>query len=167
MKRFAAYLLVLLALPALLLVPAAAAGAPAAAPAAPTTLVVNGRTLDLQGLPRALYWENSSVMIPLRKTAEALGETVTWDSDLRAARVEDSVQSALLRDRSASVEWTGKLQVINLSRTTDLPAPAVIWSGYTYVPASFFEELFNTVTVSGTTVTVAPIVYTLDDGAAA
>ena len=35
-------------------------------------------------------------------------------------------------------------------------AETVIYDGYTFVPAEFFEEFFNDVGVEGNTVTIAP-----------
>ena len=147
--------LILLAIPAL-----AVSAAPAAVP---YSLIVNGKTLDLSDLPRPVYESASgSVMIPLRKTAEALGLSVQWLGDEQCAFVEDSVQSARVFDGSASVRWTGKLKIIDLTRDTTMTAPALLFKGYTYVPAQLFEEFFNTVSVSNGVVTVEPNVYTID-----
>lgn len=126
------------------------------------TLTVNGSALDLSTLPRPLYKDGSTVMVSLRKTAEALGLTVTWLPSEKGMQVEDSVQSATLHSGSTAVKWTGKLKIIDLSRDTELASAAVIWSGYTYVPAEFFEEFFCTVSTAGGAVDIAPIVYTLD-----
>ena len=163
MKKTRSFLSLLLVLT--MLCPAALAAEPAGKSAAPVSysLKVNGQTPDLSDLPRPIYEEDGSVMIPLRKTAEALGLTVAWRADLHAAQVEDSVQSALVQDGSAAADFTGKLTVINLTREETMPAAARIFQGYTYVPASYFEWFFNDVTVSGTAVSVDPIVYYLDN----
>jgi hypothetical protein len=147
---------VLAALLALLL-PAQAAAVPAPAP---LTLTVNGQVV--QDLPRPLYKADGCVMVPLRKTAEALGYAVCWNYTLHGAQVDDSVQSALVKDGSRTVAWTGELKIIDLTRETELESAAVVLDGHTYVPARFFEELFNTVEVTDSGVTISPNVYTID-----
>lgn len=155
MKKYLAVLLTLALLAGALVLPAQAVS-----PA--WTLTVNGKAMDLSALPAPVREENGTVMIPLRLTAEALGLTVTWLPEEKAARVEDSVQSALIRFGSADVAWTGKLKVINLSRDTAMDAPAAVVRGVTYVPARLFEEYFCTVSIGSGTVDVEPIVYTVD-----
>ena len=45
------------------------------------TLTVNGTEIDLSDLPRAIYESDGHIMIPLRKTADALGYRVEGRGD--------------------------------------------------------------------------------------
>jgi len=134
----------------------------AAAAGAGRSLTVNGKTLDLSDLPRQVWEEDGCVMIPLRRTAEALGCTVSWLPEERCARVEDSIQSVAVRAGSAEAGWVGKLTVINLTRTETMDAKAVILEGTTYVPAKLFEGFFDQVTVGEACVSVMPGICTPD-----
>ena len=73
MKRFISIILAA----AVVLVSAAAVLADGTA----YTLTVNGADIDLSDLPRAIYESDGHIMIPLRKTAEALGYRVEWDAE--------------------------------------------------------------------------------------
>lgn len=53
------------------------------------TLTVNGAVIDLSDLPRAIYESDGHIMIPLRKTAEALGCRVEWDAETGNITVDD------------------------------------------------------------------------------
>lgn len=151
MKKFFAFLL------ALSVVFSLSAAAFAAEEPAAYTLVLSGQTLDLRELPAAPYAEGDTVMVPLRKVAEALGYSVGWDAKTGAITVEDAyTQKAFLYNESAAVVFEGKLQIIDLSRTIENAVPTVIHDGCTYVPAEFFREFFNDVAVDGTVITIAP-----------
>lgn len=121
------------------------------------TIVVGGQALDLGDLPCAPYWEGDTLMVPLRKIAEALGYQVDWDPETGAVTVEDAyVQKAVLFDGTEQVVFEGKLQIINMDREVSAAAKTVIHSGYTYVPLEFFQEFINDTAVDGTVITVAP-----------
>lgn len=156
MKKFLAGILAAISLISMK-IPAYAAevNTPEAAPA--YTILVGEQPLDLRDLPYAPYKEGSTVMVPLRKIAEALGYQVSWDSDTGAITVEDTyVQKATLFDGTEKVVFEGKLQIINMSREVENAVKTVIHDGCAYVPLEFFQEFFNDTTVEGTTVTVAP-----------
>jgi hypothetical protein len=129
--------------------------------AAPVALTVGGKAVDTSGL-RQVYVHNGTVMVPFRKTAQALGYTVSWNGRLHCAQAEDSIQSVRVSDGSAAANWTGKLTVINLTRQTGLAEKAVIVQGVTYVPAALFEGFFNDVTTTGSTVDISPQMAYLD-----
>lgn len=151
MKKFLAVILTL-STALSLSVAAFAAEEPAA-----YTLVLSGQHLDLGDLPMAPYMEGDTVMVPLRKIAEALGYSVGWDAETGSITVEDAyTQKAFLSNESAVAVFESKLQIIDLSRTIETAAPTVIHGGCTYVPAEFFREFFNDVAVDGTVITIAP-----------
>ena len=102
-------------------------------------------------------------MIPLRKTAEALGYRVEWDAETGNITVDDDyIQGAHLHSGTAKAVFTGHLKVIDMSREVENAVETVIYEGYTYVPADFFEEFFNDVVVDGMSVSVAPETVELD-----
>ena len=129
------------------------------------TLTVNGAEIDLSDLPRAraIYESDGHIMIPLRKTAEALGYRVEWDAETGNITVDDDyIQGAHLHSGMAKAVFTGHLNVIDMSREAENSAETVIYDGYTYVPTEFFEEFFNDVTVDGMNISVSPSMAELD-----
>ena len=65
------------------------------------TLTVNGTEIDLSDLPRAIYESDGHIMLPLRKTAEALGYRVEWDAETGNITVDDDyIQGAHLPQRN-------------------------------------------------------------------
>ena len=158
MKRLVSAALVLTCLGAL---PCAAAEEAADTPVntaeAAYTLVVNGKTLDTGALPRAPYYDDGVLMVPLRIVAEALGYKVGWDEATGAITVDDEyIQAATLYEGTAEVSFTGHLKVISMTYDWTNDAPTVIHDGYTYVPLSFFERFFNDATVDGVLISVSP-----------
>ena len=127
------------------------------------TLTVNGAVIDLSDLPRAIYEIDGHIMIPLRKTAEALGYRVEWDAETGNITVDDDyIQGAHLHSGTTKAVFTGHLKVIDMSREVENSAETVIYDGYTYVPAEFFEEFFNYVAVDGMNISVSPSMAELD-----
>ena len=154
--------LLCLALMCALLVPALAAPAQSEAITITTVGVSGEKTLDTSALPLAPYYAGETLMLPLRLVGEALGLTVRWDRELHAAVIEDSCQSAAVGSGSVLARFTGKLEIIDMTRGVTMAAPAYITGGCTYVPAALFEELFCTVTVDGANVRVEMNMATLD-----
>lgn len=127
------------------------------------TLTVNGTDIDLSDLPRAIHENDGHIMIPLRKTAEALGYRVEWDAETGNITVDDDyIQGAVLHSGTTKVVFTGHLKVIDMSREVENAVETVIYEGYTYVPADFFEEFFNDVTVDGMSISVETSTVELD-----
>lgn len=149
---------VLLALAAALTL-SAPAGAADSAAAEGFSIAVGweGTELDLSGLPRQPYTEDGTMMVPLRRVAEALGYLVDWDPETGAITIDDDyIQSATLFGGSARVTFEGKLKVIDLSREVDLAEAAVIYDGCTFVPLEFFAEFLNDVKVEENVISVSP-----------
>lgn len=118
-------------------------------------IVVEDEFIDLTDLPCLPYYEGDTLMVPLRKIAEALGYQVGWDAKSGAITVEDRyVQKATLFNGRDMVVFEGKLQIINMSREVQNAVKTTIHDGYTYVPLAFFDEFFNDTAVEGTTITV-------------
>lgn len=127
------------------------------------SLLVNGNELALDDLPTEPYIEGETVMVPLRKIAEALGYNVTWDYDTQSVTVDDdSIQKATLKNRSCEAVFEGHLKVINMSRTIENERETVVRDGYTYVPLAFFREFLNETIVENGVISVSPQMCELD-----
>lgn len=127
------------------------------------SLLVNGNELTLDDLPAEPYIEGETVMVPLRKIAEALGYNVTWDYDTQSVTVDDdSIQKATLKNRSREAVFEGHLKVINMSRTIENERETVVRDGYTYVPLEFFREFLNETIIENGVISVSPQMCELD-----
>lgn len=94
------------------------------------TLTVNGTDIDLSDLPRAIYESDGHIMIPLRKTAEALRYRVEWDAETGNITVDDNyIQGAHLHSGTTKAVFTGHLNVIDMSRKVENSAETVIYDG--------------------------------------
>lgn len=120
-------------------------------------IMVNDQILDLSNLPLAPYEEGGAVMVPLRKISEALGYKVDWNSETAMITIDDGyIQKAVLFNKTATVTFEGRLQVINVSREIENVVETTIHDGCTYVPLEFFVEFFNDVTVENMTIKISP-----------
>lgn len=147
----------------LALLPALAEAAEAVEETKSFSLLVNGNELTLDDLPAEPYIEGETVMVPLRKFAEALGYNVTWDYDTQSVTVDDdSIQKATLKNRSREAVFEGHLKVINMSRTIENERETVVRDGYTYVPLEFFREFLNETIVENGVISVSPQMCELD-----
>lgn len=127
------------------------------------SLLVNGNELALDDLPAEPYVEGETVMVTLRKIAEALGYNVTWDYDTQSVTVDDDyIQKATLKNRSCEAVFEGHLKVINMSRTIENARETVVRDGYTYVPLEFFREFLNETIVENGVISVSPQMCELD-----
>ena len=122
--------------------------------------------LDLSGLPCEPYYEGTTLMVPLRLIAEALGYTVSWNAVSGAITVDDDyIQDVTLYDGSAAAAFSSHLKVIDMSRELELEQRVRVIKGYTFVPLAFFSEFFNDVSCANGVIAVAPSVCELDVGA--
>lgn len=128
----------------------------------PIILTVNGVKIDLEKLPAEPFYEEKSLMVPLRLVGEGLGYKVDMDMESGEITIEDSVQKASLYNGSKKADFKGKLKIIDLSREIENSQNTVIINGYTYVPIEFFEEFFNIVAVDENKADISPQVYQID-----
>jgi len=118
---------------------------------------VNHNLLDISDLSKQLYYDDGMLMVPLRRVSEALGYTVSWDSETGAITVDDNyIQKAVLYNGTADAVFDDNLKVIDISRTVKNCAETVIYDGCTFVPADFFKEFFNDVVFSGNCIFISP-----------
>ena len=113
-----------------------------------------------------IYEEKGAYMVPLRVVSEGLGYTVTWDGEKRVATADMSIAALSAVPGSTTYGRKGKLKVINLTQDFTYGAPAQIIDGRMYVPAEFFRDLFNNVTITDSVLTIAPQRAYLDGDAA-
>jgi len=97
--------------------------------------------IDFSDLPLNVFADGESLMIPLRKTAEALGFTVSWDSSNDTITVMNGDNGVVLMGGDMMIS------VIQGDLMTDgaLSAAPQIHQGCTYVAADFFELFGKTV----------------------
>lgn len=160
MKKFMAVVCAVLAA-SMLSVPTLAADEQAIEPA--YSIVVSGKTLELDDLPLAPYREGDTVMVPLRVIGEALGYIVDWDAESGAITIDDDyIQKATLFDGTSAVVFERRLKIIDMSREIENSVKTVVHDGYTYVPFEFFREFFNDAEIEGSVITIAPSMCQLD-----
>lgn len=130
-------------------------------------LIVSGKAVDTSDLPAPVHNKNGVVMVPLRRTAEALGYTVTWDAAARRTRVDMSIAYMYFTPGMKEYERIGKLKNININYLYEFGAPPELIEGVLYVPAKVFTAFYNDVSVAGNAVSILPQVsYTLMGGPA-
>lgn len=160
MKKFIAIICAVLAA-SMLSVPTLALDEQTTEPA--YSIVVSGKTLELDDLPLAPYREGETVMVPLRMIGEALGYIVDWDAESGAITIDDDyIQKATLFDGTSAVVFERRLKIIDMSREIENSVKTVVHDGYTYVPFEFFREFFNDAEIEGSVITIAPSMCQLD-----
>ena len=80
-------------------------------------IYVENRKLDTAGLPAPAFKKGRTVLLPLRKVADALGYTLTWLPEKRTARMDMSIASMDFQDGVSTYRRRGKLQIIDLDQT--------------------------------------------------
>ena len=96
----------------------------------PLTLQVNGTSLEAP----APWQDGTTIMVPLRAVAEALGYTVRWYPETEEVRVGPGISVTIGQDRYVYM----KTPLISLGT-----AP-VLKNGVTWVPLNFFPEVLRT-----------------------
>lgn len=101
---------------------------------------INGAALELGD--SKVFVRNGNVMVPLRKTAEALEFTITWESKNSTAtidngKVKTNIQIGFDNYYSESSSQNGLSQAIQYGT-----APMLI-NGDTYIPAQMYNLLFD------------------------
>ncbi len=92
-------------------------------------ILVNGRPLNLSVSPVLL---NGRLLVPLRAISEALGASVTWNSENQEVLISSGQANVRLKIGSRKAYANGQ-QII-------LDVPAQILKGYTFVPLRFISE---------------------------
>lgn len=116
-------------------------------------LLANGKEVTLS---KPMYFEENTLMVPLRAASEALGYTVGWDAETGAITVEDEyIQKATLYNGSNEVTFKGKEKMVTMDRKVENTKATVIHDGTTFVPIGFFTEFTNDVNVNAQTAHIA------------
>lgn len=98
--------------------------------------------------------ENGVVMVPLRKTAEALGFKVTWNGKENSVHLTNgTVQTSVALGQDSYYTATALKDAVGMSAPSPLGAAAYEKNGTSWVPAELFNLLLegNPVTLKGTT----------------
>ncbi len=107
--------------------------------------------------------EENVVMVPLRITSEQLGYRVHWNSKQQYISLDAPYQIISLKENARDIHVANDFQAIPLAGDFTLDSEVVKKQGVTYVPATFFERLFNTVEIGQQSVTIAvSVAYTTD-----
>ena len=118
------------------------------------TVTINGKALDLTGVPAAVYTDNGNTMVPLRRVAETLGYKVSWDAKNQCATIEDDdvrLPVTLGTDCYASES----VKAIGMTAPQSYGSKAVLLGGgTTYVPAKAFELMYVNVADKDGAVTI-------------
>ncbi|MBQ8510615.1 MAG: copper amine oxidase N-terminal domain-containing protein [Clostridia bacterium] len=125
---------------------------------------VRGTELDTGNLPFAAYAvgeDESTLMVPLRIISESLGYIVTWDETSATITVDAGIQTLYLTPDTMSASFVGMLDGTDISRIVELPFPATIHDGHTYVPLMLFEYFFVSIFRNDSSVTIFPLLSDL------
>ena len=130
------------------------AGAFAAGSAKTPTVYVNGKALDMNGIPVAAYTDNGNTMVPLRRVAESLGYKVSWDAANKCAVIEDDdVRLPIYLNQDSYASSSKK--AIGMTAPQSYGSKATILKdGYTFIPAKAFELMYVAVTDKDGVVTI-------------
>lgn len=89
----------------------------------------------------APFEENGTVMVPVRKTAEALGFTVTWDGEHKGVKLDNGEVNTIIYIGTDSY-YMASSTAIGMSAPESLGAAPVLKASVTYAPASLFGVLY-------------------------
>lgn len=102
-------------------------------------------------------------MVPALETAEALGYINEYDASLGRLIIDDDyIQKAALFKGSNEAFFDGRLKVIDMTRENILNGKTEERDSTIYVSSDLFEEFFNTVTVSGSSIDISPSMCGID-----
>lgn len=119
-------------------------------------LLVQGRAVDTSDLPAPAHNKDGVVMVPLRRTAEALGYTVAWDQNTKQTKVDMSIAYMYFAPKMKDYERIGKLRNININHMYEFGASPELIEGVLYVPAEVFTAFYNDVSIAGNEVSILP-----------
>jgi len=115
---------------------------------------INGAKLDLGSLK--IYKMNNTIIVPLRKTAEALGFKVIWNDQDKSTELDnDVVKTNLVISEDSYYMCSSK--AIGMSAPTSLGVAPIIIGDTMYVPVKLYNILYcneNTVVMKDNTITI-------------
>lgn len=104
------------------------------------SITLNGTSLDLHDLEITVH--NGNVMIPLRKVAEALGFTITWEGSTSTANIDNGTIKTSLQVGFDNYYKASSTR-LGLSKPIQYGTPPMLIEGNVYVPAQLFNLLFS------------------------
>lgn len=118
-------------------------------------VTADGKTLDFgKDVP---FTENGVIMVPVRKTAEALGFTVTWDGEHKGVKLDNGEVNTIIYIGTDSY-YMASSTAIGMSAPESLGAAPVLKDSVTYAPAGLFGVLYcnkDAVKVDGNLITIS------------
>lgn len=118
-------------------------------------VTADGKTLDFgKDVP---FTENGVIMVPVRKTAEALGFTVTWDGEHEGVKLDNGEVNTIIYIGTDSY-YMASSTAIGMSAPESLGAAPVLKDSVTYAPADLFGVLYcnkDAVKVDGNLITIS------------
>lgn len=106
---------------------------------APYEVTVDGKTLDFgKDVP---FTDNGVIMVPVRKTAEALGFTVTWDGEHKGVKLDNGEVNTIIYIGTDSY-YMASSTAIGMSAPESLGAAPVLKDSVSYAPAGLFGVLY-------------------------
>jgi Copper amine oxidase N-terminal domain len=89
-----------------------------------------------------IFVQNGNVMIPLRKTAEALGFTITWNENNSTATIDNGDVKTDIQIGFDNYYKQSSSQ-IGLTQAKQLGTAPMLIDGITYIPAQMYNLLFS------------------------
>lgn len=102
------------------------------------SLNVNDKPVSLGDL--TIYKEGSTLMVPLRKTAESLGFKVDWKGETISI---DNGEVKTTLTMGEDKYYKASSQAIGLSQAIPLGAAPIVINGTTYIPVELFNLLYS------------------------
>ncbi|MCX7709268.1 MAG: MBL fold metallo-hydrolase [Clostridia bacterium] len=100
-----------------------------------TSIVMDGKTMDLGGTEPFVDAGSKTVYLPLRAVAEALGAAIRWDANTGEVVVTYGSDSICLKEGEKKISINGEF--------TSLDSKVLSKSQKLFVPAGFFEQRFG------------------------
>ncbi len=119
------------------------------------TVSVNNNSLLLGESEIYVSKKGGNIMVPLRKTAEALSFDVEWNKDNKSAKLDNGSINTTVYIGNDSY-YMASSTAIGMSAPTSLGAAPEIINDVAYVPTDLFEILFCTVEYDGNNVYINP-----------
>ena len=104
------------------------------------TLQVNGQDLDLDGTN--IYTKGTTILVPLRKSAEALGFTLTWNPKTKSTELDNGIIKTSITVGSNAYTYTSS-KAVGVSEPMTLGSAPMIIGGNTYIPITLYNILYN------------------------
>lgn len=128
------------------------------------TLQVNGQDIDLAGIN--IYTKGTTILVPLRKSAEALGFTLTWNPKTKSTELDNGTIKTSITVGSNAYAYTSS-NAIGISEPIMLGSAPIMIGGNTYIPITLYNILYNnpgTIQITDTSLNIKKPATTIKTG---